>query len=97
MEIITRKNVTFLRFHLLYLFNLVCYITQRRSVLEPTANPNHTEASVLCKVRGILRTIFMKLVRDFLPNERLCVYIYTHIYIYIYIYIYTSSRACIRC
>jgi hypothetical protein len=32
------------------------------AVLEPTAKPSHAAAHVLRKVRGILRTIFIKLV-----------------------------------
>jgi hypothetical protein len=39
--------------------------TLRRSVLEPEAKPSRTEASALCKVLGTLRTVFMKLMRDF--------------------------------
>jgi len=35
-------------------------------VLEFIAKPSHTEASVLCKVFGNIRTIFTKLVRDFI-------------------------------
>jgi hypothetical protein len=35
--------------------------TQRRSVPWPIAKPHHTEASVLWKIEGNVREIFMKL------------------------------------
>jgi hypothetical protein len=35
-----------------------------RPVFEPIAQPSHAEASVLGKVLGNLRAIFMQLVRD---------------------------------
>jgi len=34
-----------------------------RSVLEPVVNPSHTEASVLGKEPGTLRTAFIELLR----------------------------------
>ena len=37
--------------------------TLRRFVLEPIAKPSHTETSVIYKVRGTLRIIFLKLMR----------------------------------
>jgi len=42
--------------------------TLRKFVLELTAKPIHAEASVLCKVRGTLRTIVMELVLVLLQN-----------------------------
>jgi hypothetical protein len=47
--------------------------TLRRPTLDPTDKPDHTEASVLCKVIRIVITIFMKLVRVFLTYQ--CLYI----------------------
>jgi hypothetical protein len=47
---------------------VVSFSVMRRSVLGPTAKPSHTEAIVLCKVLGTLRTIFMKLIRVLLLN-----------------------------
>jgi len=63
----SEKNVVFLRFRVLY---LIWYVirTLRRSFLDPTAKPSHTEANALCKILGTLTTIFMKLVRAFLLN-----------------------------
>jgi hypothetical protein len=40
--------------------------TLRRSVLESIAKPSHSEASVLCKVLGILRRVFIKILLGFL-------------------------------
>jgi hypothetical protein len=57
------KNVVNLRLHLLYLFSVMLIRTLRRAVLEPIAKRRNAAVSVLFKVLGSLRKIFMKLVR----------------------------------
>jgi hypothetical protein len=55
----TRENAVFFRVCVLYLFNMTRYPIH---CVDPIMKPSHAEASVLCKVFGSLRTIFMKLV-----------------------------------
>jgi hypothetical protein len=62
-----RKTWSFWGFHLPYLFNIVPFRIQRRSVLEPTAKLSHTKACVLGKALGNLVTVFVNIVRVFLP------------------------------
>jgi hypothetical protein len=60
MEVLTReKNVVFLWFHLLDLFSVMLIRTLRRCILEPKAKSRHAATRVLCKLLGILQTIFL--------------------------------------
>ena len=48
------KNMVISRFHLLYLFSVLHYLTLRRPVLEVVAKSSHAAARVLCKAPYIL-------------------------------------------
>jgi len=63
-----KKNV-FLRFYVMYPFNMMRYRTVLRFALEPIAKPNQTKPShwQISKALVNLRTTVTKLVRVFLP------------------------------
>jgi len=57
----------FLQFHILYLFNMMCYLSAAQVYLLDDSQAMWS-FSILCTVFGTLGTIFMKLVEDFLLN-----------------------------
>jgi hypothetical protein len=60
-----KKNVVYLRLHLLYLFSVIPLLTLRRVVLERIAKRRHAAVSVLYILLGNLQTIVMKVVQVF--------------------------------
>jgi hypothetical protein len=69
-----QENYGVLEVYVLYLLNMMHYpySLQAHYFADSQAKPNHMEASVLCKVLGTLRMIFMKLVQVFL--NKWCLY-----------------------
>ena len=74
MEIMVQENYAVLEVYVLHPLNMMHYpySVQVHPFADSQAKPNHMKASVLCKVLGTLRVIFMKLVKVFL-NKR-CLY-----------------------
>jgi len=60
------RKVVSLWFYILHLFNVMHYWYIAQACLWAVSRPRHAEVTVLCKVLGILRMIFMRLVWIFL-------------------------------